>query len=169
MQITTRTVHIKDLEREILPLLRGRVFHVTTHAAFKEIQAEGAIRSDAPKAWAYNGYFRAKGYVAVCDLRSVDDGQLRAGLDRYNFLKPETDADPAFLFLAETFHDRLVRTPDIVEAGRAGLMVVPYIEVGFPSPIPLGMASEALVVTILDPPRPDDPGWLHLQALREGS
>lgn len=169
MQVTTRTVQNEDLKGEILPLLRGRVFHVTSHAAFETIQAEGAIRVDAPKAWPYDGYFRAKGCVAVCDLRSVDDQQLQAGLDRYPFLRPDPDAYPAFLFLAESSHDQLIPTPDVVEAGKAGLMVVPYIEAGFISPIPLEIVSEALVVTVLDAPRPDDPGWLHVQALREAN
>lgn len=169
MQITKRTVQIEDLKSQILPLLRGRVFHVTSHAAFEQIQAEGAIRADAPKAWSYNGYFRAKGCVAVCDLRSADDKQLQAGLDRYPFLKPDSDDDPAFLFLAESSHEQLIPSPDIVEAGQAGLMVVPYIEAGFTSPIPLEIVSQALVVTVLDAPRPDDPGWLYLQALREVS
>jgi hypothetical protein len=147
------TVKDSNLRSQVLPCLRGRVFHVTTAEALPSILTLGEIRWDFGTARYANAYFRSQGSVSVCDLRSVSETQLQDGLDKYFFLNPfHRDHDPAFLFLSEEAHPSLKSWREQLERGDLNKLVVPYIEAGYPGHLPVTLLDSALVLKIVHAP-----------------
>ena len=83
-----------ELRKELLPRLRGRVFHVTTPDGYAGIKQDGFIGSNAdlryPTTYDQSNasYFRKNGYVSLVDLRDVSDEAMEDGLTRYPFPRP---------------------------------------------------------------------------------
>ena len=167
MKTESITLHADELRSELLPLLLGRVFHVTTHAAFEKICADGKIcvntdGSLTPSAYYRNAYFRSHGCVSVCDLRFAGPEQVDQALRAYYFLNPEADrAAPAFLFLNSQSYPQLRSWREQGKSREFDKAIVPHIEAGFPDQIPLEFLDQALLVNVVHPP-PNE----HLAALR---
>jgi len=139
------------LRAELLPSLRGRVFHVTTAEAFPKIQAHGFIgtnKDGSLRAPRYRGYFAAQDCVSFCDLRG-SDAEISDGLEKYNFLNPNHGDAPVFLFLREECYGKLIVWSDELRAASMEHMIVWHIESGYPGAVPLScIEDEALAVTV---------------------
>ncbi len=146
------------LDRDLLPRLRGRVFHVTSHTRWSSILADGEIKSGvagglAPNGRYDNAYFRSKDCVSLCDLRITTEEQIAMALDAYYFLNPEGRASsPVFLFLSADHYSKLIPGSKQMEENALSKLVVPHIEAGYPGPVPLGAIAEAWLVNVLHPP-----------------
>ena len=169
MRESLHRVEISKLRSSILPLLKGRAFHVTDETAYQSILAKGRVCTNRDEryqfTYAFSGlsYFRQRGCVSVCDLRSVTDSEIGEGLDRYNFLHPRYDHDTVVhLLLGDTATRRLITWDQATQADGLTIQGVPHIESGHPGPIPIADLDEALVVNISCR---DDP---MLDALRSG-
>ena len=74
-----RRVELSKLRSSILPLLKGRAFHVTDETAYQSILAKGRIctnrdgRYQFTYAFSKLSYFRQRGCVSVCDLRNATE------------------------------------------------------------------------------------------------
>lgn len=155
----------QELEAQLLPILRDRVFHVTTRGAYRNIEEEGTVLPSPSNArtWEYDAYFRSIGCVSLCDLRTIDDDQLEHALDAYYFLDPRHgEPDPVFLLLSPDAVGDIISYSDAVADGGpvGGKMLVPHIEAGYPGELPLSAVAEAIFVTVHRSP-PD----AHLEAL----
>lgn len=165
MIVTTLTLASDELRGDLLPRLRGRVFHVTTHQAYSRIIADGVIQANAvpSPSSSHNAYFRSRGNVSLCDLRDATDTQIDIALDAYYFLNPESrDASPAFLFLTEDACQRLVPGRRQMVERALDKLVVPHVEAGYPGDLSTELIEEALIVHVTHPPAND-----HLKALLE--
>jgi hypothetical protein len=154
-----------ELGERLLPLLRGRVFHVTTAMAFRRIVGDGAIRPNrdgslTTRSRYDNAYFRANGCVSLCDLRSVSEEEIQVALGQYYFLDPEPhDGSPVFLFIrADCATDLIPWRQQRTESPE--MLVVSYIEAGYRGNLPLECVEEALAVDVIRPPPTP-----HLEAL----
>jgi hypothetical protein len=147
----TRQLKIKrsDLREVLLPVLRGRVFHVTTPTGLEGILASGQIDSnlDRRRRFTYpqseNNWGRQQGYVCLFDLRDVSEENLDDSLDKFYFLHP-AKADPVFLFVDSAEYAKL-------------------IPCWYPGDLPISVISEALTITL----EPDDAESLMRAALRK--
>lgn len=148
-------LHVTEaaVREKLLPLLQGRVFHVTCASRVKSILEAGAIQANTsgalPSAFpsASNSLFRQRGSVCVFDYRSLDNHQLRVALDACAPDMPTRSCDSrlAIMFLApENYPELQIATIDDLSKG----MVVPYAEAGYPSAIPVTAIEELLVVTV---------------------
>lgn len=133
------TVRRSDLKPEVLPRLRGTVFHVTSEPAWREIAATGAVRSNKDARFPFtfpqsqNNFGRQQNWVCLFDLRDVEESRLDEVISlKLNFLKP-TQSNPVFLFLDSSHFERLVPWTD----APTGAMLIPYVETWYPGDIPL--------------------------------
>ena len=152
-------IHQSELRTTLLDRLRGNVFHVTTQEAWPLIRSTGSVLPNPPndpkiKKWEYVGYFRQESHVSLCDLRSVQEGDLKEALPKYTFLDlREGRADPVFLILSSSSVDRIVTNAEAIDdATEAGQQIVPFIEAGYPGDLPLAEITEVLIVDIDRPP-----------------
>ena len=155
------SVHKRDLSTKLLPLLVGRVFHITTHMAYARILVDGMIKSNKNEDFectfgqSENSYFRKRGCVSVFDFRSVTPEQLEDALSKYYFLNPSfANNQPVFLFLNPACFERLVPWSRWKDEQAFGEMVIPYVEAGYPDDIHLALIDAALRVEVDNPPSP---------------
>ena len=154
-------LHVRDLKTKLLPLLVGRVFHVTDTHALGRIRMSGAIKHNANEEFEFTfgqsrtSYFRSRQCISVCDLRSASQGEIEDSLGKYYFLNPRfVNNGPIFLFLREDCLHRLISWKKWKEDAAYTEMVVPYIEAGYPGNIEVGLVESILRVEVenaLDP------------------
>ena len=153
------TLAERELTATVLPMLTGRVFHVTSGEAYIRIAKHGSIRlndqRDLPISFEFSNlsYFRCRACVSVCDLREKTDEEVREGLCKYNFIRPREDwLVVAYLVLGESARERLVTWADAVCEAGATIQGVPHIEAGHPGPVSVDELEEVLIVDVKPDP-----------------
>lgn len=168
----TTSLDIEHIKEELVPVLRGRAFHLTCLAYVPAILEAARIRvnTDGALATAFgfskNSFFRARGCVSVFDYRAVTDEELDWSLSRcspYQALGPCSNA-LAIFFLNQEASDRLIPWT-LSKTESSTQMIMPYVEAGHLGDIPLASIDEMLQVKL----PPDDPNSLPamLRAARE--
>lgn len=162
MQVENLRFDAKDLRSKLLPLLRGRVFHVTTHEGYAGILKDGHVHSNVDNQHAFtypqsqDSYHRKEGNVCAFDLRDLSQ-DLDRTLQNYYFLSPFPSKGVVFLILDPSAHHRLIGvrgdsalpTPDLPPAPGE---VIPHVEAGFPHSIPVNLITRAMLVDVVETP-----------------
>jgi hypothetical protein len=163
MDIKGLTVNDAELRDALLPRLLGRVFHVAPLAVFDKICEAGEIRPNTngkfPTAMgSTNSFFRNRGCVSFFDYRSASVKQINDSIGKCSpFRLPasesEMDFEPkiAFLFLSKIAHGQLIPWTKWDEEKALSEKIVPFVEAGYPGPVPITLIEEALRVTITFP------------------
>lgn len=144
-----------DLENILLPILIGRVFHVTSVQGYKGIRKEGKIRHNRNERFQFTfgqskaSYGRRRGRVCLFDLRNVTDEELEDALCKYYFPNPTFANDnPIFLFLGEEVYPKLIQWTDAEAEKAYSEMWVSYIECWHPGDIPFNKITDILEVRV---------------------
>lgn len=157
--MTTSVLNVseRDCEATLLPLLLGRVFHVSCGRNAVSIAKSGAIQPNVdgqlPSSFgsSQRGFFRLRGCVSVFDFKSPDEATVRDSLWKcapWYAARRKCDFELAVYFLAAQACDSLLSWKLNHEQRAFSEMVVPYVEAGHPGPIPLGAIDELLLVSI---------------------
>jgi hypothetical protein len=144
-----------DLELLVLPLLRGRVFHITQGARFDDIIRHGSI--DSTRAGllmpfigrSKEGYGSKRGWVSLFDLSAPYDTDIRETLLRYYFFKAfRQNAEICILFITPNAWSSLIswRRARREVAGKE--LYVPFVEAWYPAHIPLSLITDGLMVRV---------------------
>jgi hypothetical protein len=145
--------------------LQDRVFHLTTAAAFTEIEREGKVLHNRENRFALNtssknSFGRLMGYVCLFDLRHHSQDVLDEIQDNYNFLGPswfEIERDPlmvselTYLLLHKDFYDQLIPNHaafDHLRDTGEYLHYVPHGETWIKESLPLGWVDTVIFVTL---------------------
>lgn len=154
MKRSTVRIPYRQITTQLTPIVRGRVLHITCAASLRSILADGAVSGNADGRFASsfgsskNGFFRLRNAVSVFDYRSVSDvefegawmkcGPHRAFAQcRYRIV---------LLFLAPESYPRLINWERWRQEQAWEQMLVPYVEAGYPAPLPLDAIEEILEV-----------------------
>jgi hypothetical protein len=179
LRMREKQLHVDDgdLQNIVLPLLLGRVFHVTPLRTVAGIRADGEIRSNVNGEFqspfgSTNSFFRKRGYVSVFDYRSASPEQIEEALGKCSPFYVHT-ADPellyepniAYLFLSDSVHDQLTPWTKWKDEEAYGDKVVPWVEAGYPGSVPIAAIEEILCVKI-DYPTDSIAAQLHRALLR---
>ena len=160
MDIKDLTVNDAELRRTLLPRLRGRVFHVTPLAVFDRICEASEIRPNTNGRFptlmgSTNSFFRKRGCVSFFDYRSASLKQINDSIGKCSPFRlrasdPEMDFEPrvAYLFLSNTAHGQLIPWTKWKEEKALSEKIVPFVEAGYPGPVPITLIEEVLRVTI---------------------
>jgi hypothetical protein len=148
-------IHEDVLRAELLPKLMGQVFDVTTQRSFSGIRRSGSIKANQGGELAFtypqsqNSYFRKKGCVCLFDLRLATAEQVDEALHKYYFLNPSfADNRPVFLILGQACRGGLIPWSESIPEEGCRAMVLPHVEAGYPSEVPLALIDWALVVQV---------------------
>lgn len=158
----TTNLHLRwdHLHDQLLPLLVGRVFHVTRLSHLKQILASGEIRSNvdgelSTTFGSSNSFFRKRGCVSVFDYHLASPEQIYESILKCSpFNLPCSDDPLAFLFLTAVSYDRLIPWTKWKDERAWSDKIVPYVEAGYPGPIPMTSIEEILRVIIDYRPSP---------------
>lgn len=142
----------------VTSLLEGRVFHVTKQRFLPAIRATGSLLPNPdgarPSTFGYrpNSFFLRRNCVSLFDYRTIPED-----LDYRHRCWPLQAAEPdgdgiAILFVESALHDRLIPWTRWRDEEAWGEVVVPYVEVGFPGPLPLAFIERMVLVRLLEEP-----------------
>ena len=129
-----------ELEEVLLPLLLGRVFHVTTEATFDRICQLGRIYSNQEVEFALtlghskNCYGRKRGWVSLFDLSHTADAH--------------NENTHVYLFMAESAWPSLISWKRASREVGATEVFIPFVEAWYPGDIPIELVSDSLMVTV---------------------
>ena len=160
MVIPERKLTPRDetLESQLLPLLRERVFHVTSLSRFQAIKKNGYINSNHDGslgdtfAQSKISLGRSKGWVCLFDLRNKTTDSIQRGLECLYFLAPhQLGNNIAFLLLHSTAYSQVITSDKITAIPNLPTFRVPRVECWFPDHLPVTLLEEALLVRILRP------------------
>lgn len=161
VKVTSIKLHYSNLEQELLPLLLGKVFHVTTKDACSDIMAEKIIRNNMNGDYkshfpqSKNSYGLNRGYVCLFDLRSATTEQIQDALMKLYFLNPfRNKSDPYFLIVSSSVWSKLIDTS--VARSEIGFkeMWIPDVECWYPKDLSLDNVDEIIEVKIEQTARP---------------
>ena len=148
-----------ELHDRLFPLVEGRVFHVTRRTNLESIFESGGLHPDRKREYpttfgsAYNSYFRNRDCVPVFDLVHPTDEQIESRLtDCWPFMPAKPGADIAILILSPDAHGDLVSWIRSREDLVPGEMIVPYVEAGYPTFLPLSLVDEIIEVEVQEVP-----------------
>ena len=141
------------LRDTLLPLLRGRVFHVRCASNVPAVVRSGAIIANSngefrsPFPSSRTSLFRQRGRVCLFDYRSLNNHELQIALDACapDMASRDCNFKLAIMFLAPGSYKHLEFTT--IDDWSKG-MVIPYAEAGYPTAIPITAIEEKLEVTI---------------------
>ena len=140
---------------ELLPLLAGKVFHVTKEKNWSQISASGELLPLPPegqhvRSFGTKSYFRQQGCVCLFDYRSFYEAKPQEHYHKCLPTMPLTEESPIrILFLSPGHYEELVSWSQW-HANGIGTNIVPYVEAGLKGEIPLDFFEEALIVTITE-------------------
>jgi hypothetical protein len=151
-QMIERTLRVQSREivERVFPMLRERVFHVTSPARLQQIRQEGFIRANADGALGDTSpqsrisVARQRGFVCLFDLRNKTDDEFSYGL--HCFWRSWEVV--AILFVAPPTHAQMVMWDDIRSTVELGAMHIPAVECWFPVDLPFSAIDETLIVQI---------------------
>jgi hypothetical protein len=173
MHIPKRKLTLRDetLEDQLLPLLRDRVFHVTSLSRFQAIRERCCIKSNRDGslgdtfAQSKISLGRSKGWVCLFDLRNQTPEAIQRGLECLYFLAPHQLGDHiAFLLLRLNAYNQLITWPNIAAITDLAAFRIPRVECWFPGDLPISLLGDVLLIQIVR--RPLEPNGLAAAILK---
>ena len=156
MDITPKKIECdhSEIEQVMLPLLRGRVFHVTKEENFEGIRRSGWIYSKEQPRLAFtprqpeNSYGCKRGWVSLYDLSDPTDAEIKEALIRYWFLRTIRHESPhVYLIVAESAWSSLISWKRASREVGGKEFFIPFVEAWYPGDVPLQFVTDSLVVT----------------------
>jgi len=141
-----------DTFGELLPHLRGHVFHVSLASSLPAIKAADQLevndgRRESPFGNTSNGFFRLKGCVSFFDYRDCDSPAWDEHANKcFPTVPLRTESQIVIFFLADTEYGKLLSWENWKIEEAWSQRVVPHVECGYPSPVPLSVLSSRLHV-----------------------
>jgi hypothetical protein len=140
--------------KDLVPQIRGRIFHVTSIERFLAIYKAGAIKNNKDqslKKHEYNSYFANKGCVSVVDLVNNTKPIVtrRKMLNDYSIFEKGGQVT-TFLFLAPEIHSQIITWEAYKREKAYGQQIVPELESGIPGEIPLRCVEEVWFISLKD-------------------
>jgi hypothetical protein len=154
--IRTETESLDDVEA----LLQSRVFHVTRLINLPSIMEVGEISTNQdgrlPTTFGFSGnsFFRNRNCVPLFDYRSEASEEIKGFRSRCDPFRPALPPNGpiAILMLHPEAYGSLIPWTKWKEEEAWREMVVPYVEAGFPGPLPLRLVTEIYAVKITEDP-----------------
>jgi len=144
-----------ELEEIVLPLLRGRVFYVTTEEAFNDICRSGWIDSQRQVEFFFsparsaNCYGRNRSWVSVYDLSNGAESEIKKALTGYwLFRNFRIEHTYVFLMVVESAWPSLISWKHASREVGGKELFVPFVEAWYPGNMSIDLFSESLAVSV---------------------
>ena len=148
---TQLTVNEAELTDRLLPLVEGRVFHVSLLSNLPAILTAGAIQPnidgtfDTTFGYSTNSYFRNRGCVSIFDWRTPPPDE--------NYVYrcwpfPREVHGLAIFILSPAAYTDLLPWTRWKSDEALGEMIAPYVEAGYKGAIPLALIDEVIEVVV---------------------
>ncbi|RJR43257.1 MAG: hypothetical protein C4567_05935 [Deltaproteobacteria bacterium] len=176
--------HNRNYTGELLRVLRGEVFHLTSKQAYEKIKKDGFIFHNQKERFALNAssvnsFGRQQGWVCLLDLRNKSDADIREALRSYYFLWPPwfgeyewefVEMKLAYLIMDDRYSHKLISYESIDKSAIENKTHVPGVECWYPGDLPFPFIRETILVKVVSE-APKDNHFLyahHLMGLMSG-
>jgi hypothetical protein len=156
------------IREKLLPLVQGRIFHVTRLANLDSVLRDGRVRANCggtlPPTFGSStlSYFRQRGCVCLFDLFHCTAEQQAEHLTSCWPFSPATvDSGIAIFALAQSAYDSVITYSTAKADGALNEMIVPYVEAGFKGDLSLSLIDEVIEVEVDAVPRSPLRLWLE--------
>lgn len=154
--VRSETESVDDVRK----MLEGRVFHVTKRENIEAILSSGALlpntdgRLETTFGSSANSFFRLIGCLSVFDYRKQEVPDIAEYRGRCYPFQAARPGGPgiAILMLKPESYQELLPWTEWSSSGDLSQNIVPYVEAGYPGPLPLSMIDEVLFVRITEDP-----------------
>lgn len=145
-----------DLEAQLLPLLRNRVFHVTKEQSYRGILESGYVDSNSdckyPQNWRSDCYGRKRKFVCLFDLRDLPDQVIDDFRSKCDFLYDRRFGETsAYLILAQSCYQTLIPNNVAVSETEYKEFFVPRLEAWYPGKLAISNVQMVLLVKKVRP------------------
>lgn len=144
-----------ELRQSLLPLVYGRIFHVTRSVNLQSILAEGCVRTNRDGRLQSTfgssdiSYFRQRDCVCLFDLFHSTPLEQEQHLSRcWPFAPARPGCGIAILLLAQHAHGTVITYESAKRDGALKEMIVPHVEAGYPGDMPLEAIEELIEVEV---------------------
>jgi hypothetical protein len=144
-----------DLEHTLLPLLCGRVFHMTNEEKSNDIYRSGWISSEKQAQFVFAPgqteatYGRKRGWVSLLDFSDKKDRDIKDALIRHWFFRTlRNGGTHAYLIVAESAYSSLISWEQVYREAGGKEFFIPFVETWYPGDMPLQLVTECFVVTV---------------------
>jgi hypothetical protein len=155
MLTTTIDCKFSELHQSVLPLLRGRVFHLAEAAAVDSFRRRGFIEASRHGQFAsalcspQKSYGAKRGYICLFDFRRSGQTEVEEAFIRHYFLKPFHYGNAyAYLFLAPSAWAKLIPWKHASSEIGTKELYIPFVEAWYPDRLPFELVSDCLIVTV---------------------
>ena len=140
-----------DLEKDLLPRLKGEVFHVTSIESYNGILKSRYIDPNTDgiyqRNWECDCYGRKRGFVCLFDLRSLPIEKINLYRVRCDFIYDSKFGETsAYLMLAGPCYKSIIPNNVAVDETNHREYFVPHIEAWFPGRLQLNNIDKVLIV-----------------------
>jgi hypothetical protein len=153
--LTTIECKFSELHQSVLPMLRGRVFHLAEAAAADAFRRRGFIEAQHHGQFGsalcppQKSYGAKRGYVCLFDFRSQGKTDLEEAFILHYFLKPFHYGNAyAYLFLAAGAWTKLIPWKQASSEIGTKELYIPFVEAWYPGDLPFELISDCLIVTV---------------------
>jgi hypothetical protein len=156
-QMLTTKIDCKfsELQDAVLPLLRGRVFHLADVAALDSFYRRGSIPAGyrgqfaAGLCPAQTSYGAKRGYLCLFDFRVSAKSELEEAFIRHYFIKPFHYGNTyCYLSLAPSAWPKLIPWQHASSEVGTKELYIPFVEAWYPGDLPLDLVNDCLTVTV---------------------
>ena len=151
------TSSIKNVVKNVLPLLKNKVFHVTSFNSYKSIIKDGCIKNNKNRDYSYTfpqseiSYGRLRGYICLFDLRNISDEIIEDQRKCLDFLifEPIKYKSIAYFIISPTKYSKIISFSDAcknINLRQKPEMIIPKVESFYPENINIEYVEQIIIV-----------------------
>ena len=151
-----------DAEEKILPLLKGRIFHVTSYKSYASIMKTGFIKHNKNNDFeltfgqSENSYGRSKAYVCLFDLKTPTDEQFNEYKNNFDFLTLHAQVNKAnvYFILSPKIYNNIITNEvayEEINKSKIRKVIIPFLECFYPINIDINDIEQIIIVKYLIP------------------
>ncbi|MGL1862200.1 MAG: hypothetical protein OCC46_06730 [Pseudodesulfovibrio sp.] len=142
-----------DVKLKLMPLLRRRIFHSTTEEGYRGMLEAGAVLSardsEVKRQWPdAPSLFFERGCVSFWDYYHPKQSHIDENIDKQTFYRHGSEHTTCLLMLKDDFFSKLITWEEFSFDDWRGKQIVPHIESGLKSPVPLSMFDGIIKISL---------------------
>ena len=153
MKITELNITKKEAYKELWPLIKGNIIHLTSFNNAEKILKDGMIRGDnmlhRTHPQSINNYGRTRNLICLFDLRNSESQEMKDAFVKFNVLNPSYIDSPHYFIMGDQIHKSLIDWTVAQKECGFSESYIPYIECWHEKDIRLTFCQELIRVNFI--------------------
>ena len=141
MRIKELNITKNEVHKELWPLLKGNIFHLTSATNAENILKDGMIKGDnvleKTHPQSKNNYGRMRNLICLFDLRNSKSKEKKEAYIKFNLLCPEYIDSPYYFIMDDKLHKSVIDWETANKEVGFSESFIPHIECWYAKEIPV--------------------------------